>query len=215
MEKVQLSTENEALTEGAVRRQNSVRSNEYELGKYLFIPMKHFCVDTEYNKQPFKSKRVLIFKINDAANAVEYVRTWKLSYFTESLAATDANGIPDVKSYVNDDGLVRPERNALNYISSCDDYCPKHVDADRYFHIDEPFMIQFNGTLRGYSVRWEEHPDKKGLWNAMTDKEGKILFETSRITQFKRIEEVPSKQLVKLAKDCLKSDPQLKSVPVD
>lgn len=211
-----LITENEALSDSQVTRQNSVRVNEFEPGKYLFIPMTHFCVDVIYNGDHFASKRVLAFKLNKKGDKVEYARTWKISYFTESLTALKSNGAPVIKAEPNAQGLLRIPRDAegVEYTFSTRDRIPKSVTDDNYLHIDRAFIIDYKGTIQGYMPEYER-VSAGGGYNVKVNEAGNVVFQSARITQFNVLADEVSDDLIAQAKDVLSKDSQLNEVDVD
>lgn len=212
METVNISANNEPLTDSQAARQTSVRVNEFEQGKYLFIPMKHFCVDAQFNGQDFSSKRVIAFKLNANGKKVEYPRTWKISYFNEMLASLKADGAPDVTAEPNANGLLRIPARSIEYIPSTKDVIPKSVDADNYLHINAPFIIDFHGTLQGYMARYERKPGDAG-YNVVVDPEtNKVLFDAARITSFSVSTLDVNPALIDEAKKVLADDKQLKEI---
>lgn len=214
METVVLSKTNEALSEGQRRRQNSVRNNEYAKGYYLFLPMKHFCTDVVYNNQPMKSKRVAVVKLDDNGN-VEYPRTWKVSYFTESLTCLKEQGMPTgIKTEIQTDGLRHIVRGQLSSpIASTTSRIPKSVTADGFLHIDEPFVINYHGIRQGYMPDFTED---NGVYQVKADENGNALFQAANITDFEVTDAIKiTDELVAAAKRCIANDPQLKGVKVD
>ena len=214
METIKLSSVNEGLTSGQEMRQNAVRNNEYEQGKYLVLPMDHFCTDVMYNNQPYKSKRVIIVKLNDN-NKPDYPRTFKISYFTESLAAPKEGGMPSVQTETRD-GHVRVVAGALSYIPSTTSRIPKSVVTrgnKKMLHIDAPFVFDYLGTRDGYIVAYKEN---NGGWDAQTNEDGTAKFQLSRITQFEVDRDFDiTDELIAAAKACIANDPQLGKVKVD
>lgn len=213
-----MSSVNEGLTAGQEARQNSVRNNEYEQGKYLFIPMEHFCIDVKYNGRDMKSKRVVCFFL-DENNKPLYARTWKISYFTESLAALKEDGKPTVQTEINSDGRRRVVSGALTYTPSTTSRIPKSIvkhGDKKMLHIDAPFVIDYKGIRQGYMVAYEETTPGSGLYDAVVDEHNNACFQVSNITNF----EVDNNfnvtdELIKAAKAVLASDSQLKGVKVD
>lgn len=215
METVVLSKTNEALSEGQLRRQNSVRNNEYAPGYYLFLPMRHFCTDVTYNNQPMKSKRVAIVKLDDNGK-VEYPRTWKVSYFTESLTTLREQGLPTgIKTEVQADGLHHIVRGQLGApIASTTSRIPKSITSDKYLHIDEPFIINFKGIRQGYMPAFKDLGN--GSYEVDTDEAGNAKFQAANITNFEVSNDIKiTDELIAEAKRCLANDPQLSKVKVD
>lgn len=219
METIVVSKEVSGLS-NTETRQNSVRVNDYEPGKYLFIPMNHFDVDVEYNGKTFQSHRVLAFKLSDDAKSVMYICTWKTKYFTESLAGLKDDGMPEVKPKERN-GRLRLPTNSVTYHFSTHSRLPKSVKTvvengveKKFLHIDDPFIIDFTGTLTGYTpllvsangVDWDV---------AVNEETGYARFDFARITQFEMSQMKPSTELVEAAKKMLKEDPQLRDIKVD
>lgn len=214
METIKVSSVNEGLTSGQEMRQNAVRNNEYEQAKYLVLPQDHFCTDVTYNNTPYKSKRVVIVKL-DNNNKPEYPRTWKINYFTESLAAPKEGGAPHVQTETRD-GHIRVQAGALSFIPSTTSRIPKSVvtrGGKKMLHIDAPFVMDFLGTRDGYIVSYKE---ANGGWDVETNADGSAKFQLSRITQFEvdRDFEITD-ALIAEAKACIANDPQLGKVKVD
>jgi hypothetical protein len=213
METIQVSAQNEALSEGQARRQNSVRNNEYAQGLYLFIPMRHFCTDVVYNGEKMKSKRVVCFKL-DENGKIEYPRTFKVSYFTETLSALREDGAPKgIKTEMQEDGLRHIVAGQLSApIRSTESRIPKSVTKDNYLHIDAPFVINYKGIRGGYMPQFEQTP--KG-YQVKTDESGNVLFQAANITNFEVVEHDITDALINEAKTVLKNDSQLSGVKVD
>lgn len=213
METIQVSAQNEALSEGQARRQNSVRNNEYAQGLYLFIPMRHFCTDVVYNGEKMKSKRVVCFKL-DENGKIEYPRTFKVSYFTETLSALREDGAPKgIKTEMQADGLRHIVAGQLAApIRSTESRIPKSVTKDNYLHIDAPFVINYKGIRGGYMPQFEQTP--KG-YQVMADESGNAMFQAANITNFEVVEHDITDALINEAKTVLKNDSQLSGVKVD
>lgn len=213
METIQVSAQNEALSEGQARRQNSVRNNEYAQGLYLFIPMRHFCTDVVYNGEKMKSKRVVCFKLDDNGR-IDYPRTFKVSYFTETLSALREDGAPKgIKTEMQEDGLRHIVAGQLSApIRSTESRIPKSVTKDNYLHIDAPFVINYKGIRGGYMPQFEQTP--KG-YQVKTDESGNVLFQAANITNFEVVEHDITDALIAEAKTALKNDSQLSGVKVD
>lgn len=213
METIQVSAQNEALSEGQARRQNSVRNNEYAQGLYLFIPMRHFCTDVVYNNEKMKSKRVVCFKL-DENGKIEYPRTFKVSYFTETLSSLREDGAPKgIKTEMQADGLRHIVAGQLAApIRSTESRIPKSVTKDNYLHIDAPFVINYKGIRGGYMPQFEKTP--KG-YQVMADESGNAMFQAANITNFEVVEHDITDALINEAKTVLKNDSQLSGVKVD
>lgn len=213
METIQVSAQNEALSEGQARRQNSVRNNEYAQGLYLFIPMRHFCTDVVYNGEKMKSKRVVCFKL-DENGRIDYPRTFKVSYFTETLSALREDGAPKgIKTEMQADGLRHIVAGQLSApIRSTESRIPKSVTKDNYLHIDDPFVINYKGIRGGYMPQFEQTP--KG-YQVMADESGNAMFQAANITNFEVVEHDITDALINEAKTVLKNDSQLSGVKVD
>lgn len=214
METIQVSSTNEALSEGQARRQNSVRNNEYTAGLYLFIPMRHFCTDVVYNGEKMKSKRVLCFKL-DENNHIDYPRTFKVSYFTETLSALREDGAPKgIKTEMQADGMRHIVAGQLQApIRSTESRIPKSVTADNFLHIDAPFVINYKGIRGGYMPQFESTP--KG-YQVKADENGYVVFQAANITNFEVVDNFDiTDALIAEAKAALKADTQLSKVKVD
>lgn len=216
-EQVEKILPGEALKQSQADRINSVRANDYAPGKYLFLPMSHFGVPVKYNGNDYVSKRVVTFKLSEDKKSVEYPRTWKIGYFTEMLAASmaDADKIVGLVPETNADGLLRVPSGKLTYIPSCNDVVPKSANDKNMFHIDRPFIIDYQGTLRGFMAQYEETATGSGKYNVKTNEDGTCYFEQARITQFSVLPDTVDGALISAAKKALAADEQLKEVVLD
>lgn len=209
-ETLNISAKTTALSDSQRRRQESTRNAEYETGRYLFIPMSHFSVDVKFNGEDFVSQRLLIFKVQD--NKIQYVRSWRASHFTESLAALKEDGCPTLKPETRE-GMLRIPQGALTYTSSCKDRIPKSINKAGMLHIDAPFMIDYLGVIPGYTAEYTKRAD--GKWDVATNDEGNVKFNATNITNFRVLPEEITPALVAEAKKVLAADPQLKNIAVD
>ena len=171
------------MQEGPIRELNP--RDGFVDGKYLFIPMSHFCNQRTSNNQTYPQRMVVCFPLEEQKGnwslRQDYLTclAWPIGWFSRTLNAIKyEEDYPEgIKTGINKEGRIRILANQLKFYGGVLDKIPYSITKNGFFKIDLPFILNFK-IIQGYAPYYQAIG--KGIWDVVLKENGDARFIPTR-----------------------------------